>query len=156
MEWDWNEIKSEYISSDASYRDLCAKYNVPLHRLRAVAQNEKWVALREQARHRTDIKIIESVAKQGAEHTLRLYSVADKLLCKIEDTLDKMEVLDSQSIKHFTSALKDIKDIKGVKSDIDLREQEARIEKLRKDAATEEVDNVITVTFDKAVDEYAN
>ncbi len=45
-----------------------------------------------------------------------------------------MDVIDSQSLKHYTSALKDLKDIKGVKSDIDLREQEARINKLIKDA----------------------
>jgi hypothetical protein len=47
--------------------------------------------------------------------------------------LDDFEMLDTQGIKHLTSSLKDIKDIKGIKSDIDLREQEARIDKLRKD-----------------------
>lgn len=154
MEWNWSEIKSEYISSDLSYRQLCSKYDVPLHKLRVVAQNENWVKLRERAKHRTDTKIIEQVAKQGAEHTLKLYSVADKLLQKIEDTLDEMEVLDSQSIKHFTSALKDIKDIKGIKSDLDLREQEARIEKLRKDAMTEEEDSEIVVTMEGGIGKY--
>ena len=154
MEWNWSALKSEYISSDLSYRQLCAKYGVPLHKLRVVAQNENWVKLRERAKHKTDTKIIEQVAKQGAEHTLKLYSVADKLLQKIEDTLDEMEVLDSQSIKHFTSALKDIKDIKGIKSDLDLKEQEARIEKLRKDAMTEEEDSEIVVTMEGGIGKY--
>ena len=48
--------------------------------------------------------------------------------------------MDSQTIKHFTSALKDLRDIKGVKSDADMREQEARIANLRKQA---EKDNVL-------------
>ena len=61
--------------------------------------------------------------------------------------MDVSEYVDSQVIKQCTSALKDIKDIKGIKSDIDLREQEARIEKLRKDAAEEEKDNKISITF---------
>lgn len=156
MEWNWNEIKSEYISSDMSYRQLCSKYGVPLHKLRVVAQNEKWVSLRERAKHRADTKIVEKVARQGAEHTLKLYAVADKLLGKIENTLDEMEVLDSQSIKHFTSALKDIKDIKGIKSDIDLKEQEARIEKLRKDAMDEDEDNDIKVHMGEEADKYGD
>ena len=82
--------------------------------------------------------------------------MADKLLDKISYTIDMLDVLDSQTIKHFTSALKDIKDIKGLKSDIDLREQEARIEKLRKDAMTESVDAEVEVTMGKEVDKYAN
>ena len=156
MEWNWNEIKSEYVSSDVSYRQLCDKYGVPLHKLRVVAQNEKWVALREQARHKADIKIIEKVAQQGANHTLKIYEVADKLLEKIEDTLEAMEVIDSQSLKHFTSALKDLKDIRGIKSDIDLREQEARIEKLRKDAMVEEEDKDIKVHMGEEADKYGD
>ena len=44
-------------------------------------------------------------------------------------------------IKQCTSALKDIKDIKGVKSDIDLKEQNARIDKLRKDIESEQIDD---------------
>lgn len=154
MEWNWSELKSEYISTDISYKKLCAKHDVPFHKLRKVAEREKWADLKAQARHKESMKIVEKVAKQGADHTLKLYSVADKLLQKIENTLDEMDVLDSQSIKHFTSALKDIKDIKGIKSDLDLREQEARIEKLRKDAMTEEEDSEIVVTMEGGIGKY--
>jgi hypothetical protein len=151
---DWSALKSEYISTDISYKKLCAKHDVPFHKLRKVAEREKWADLKAQARHKESMKIVEKVAKQGADHTLKLYSVADKLLLKIENTLDEMEVLDSQSIKHFTSALKDIKDIKGIKSDLDLKEQEARIDKLRKDAMTEEEDSEIVVTMEGGIGKY--
>lgn len=155
MDWDWSALKSEYISTDISYKKLCAKHDVPFHKLRKVAEREKWADLKAQARHKESMKIVEKVAKQGADHTLKLYSVADKLLLKIENTLDEMDVLDSQSIKHFTSALKDIKDIKGIKSDLDLREQEARIEKLRKDAETEEVDTSVIVKFEGDIEKWS-
>lgn len=154
MEWNWSELKSEYISSDISYKKLCAKYDVPFHKLRKVAEREKWADLKAQAKHKESMKIVEKVAKQGAEHTLKLYAVADKLLGKIEDTLDATDVLDSQSIKHFTSALKDIKDIKGIKSDMDRKEQEARIDKLRKDAMSEEDDSEIVVTMEGGIGKY--
>jgi hypothetical protein len=155
LEWNWSALKSEYISTDISYKKLCAKHDVPFHKLRKVAEREKWADLKAQARHKESMKIVEKVAKQGADHTLKLYSVADKLLQKIENTLDEMDVLDSQSIKHFTSALKDIKDIKGIKSDLDLREQEARIEKLRKDAETEEVDTSVIVKFEGDIEKWS-
>lgn len=48
--------------------------------------------------------------------------------------------LTTQSVKHLTSALKDIKDVKGIKSEIDLKEQEARIDKLRKEINSDKVD----------------
>ena len=155
MEWNWSELKSEYISSDISYKKLCAKHDVPFHKLRKVAEREKWADLKAQAKHKESMKIVEKVAKQGADHTLKLYAVADKLLGKIEDTLDATDVLDSQSIKHFTSALKDIKDIKGIKSDMDLKEQEARIDKLRKDAMSEEIDTSVTVTFEGDIEKWS-
>ena len=41
---------------------------------------------------------------------------------------------DPDSIKKLTSAIKDLKDIKGIKSDADIREQEARIKKLQREA----------------------
>jgi hypothetical protein len=45
-----------------------------------------------------------------------------------------MDVYNTQNIKNLTSALKDLKEIKGFKSEADMREQEARIKKLVKEA----------------------
>ena len=50
-------------------------------------------------------------------------------------------VSDPDSIKKLTSAIKDIRDIKGIKSDADKREQEARIKKLQMEAAFREDDD---------------
>ena len=48
------------------------------------------------------------------------------------------------------------KEIKGFKCDIDLREQEARIDKLRKEAMEEQIDNEIEVSMGEEADKYAN
>ena len=100
--------------------------------------------------------MVESIANDITKHAVKINNVADKLLDKISHMLDEYDDLDSQSIKHFTSALKDIKDIKGVKSDIDMREQEARIDKLRKDAEEDQKDNEIIVKIEGGVDKYGN
>ena len=137
---DWKQIKSEYIAGGTSYRKLAEKYGVSFSTLRCVAKKEKWTDLKTQAQHKADTKIIETVGKKQAERSAKIMDVADKLLNKISEMVDTMALVDSQAIKHFTSALKDLKEVKGIKSDIDLREQEARINKLQREAERDQDD----------------
>lgn len=129
---DWNKLKAEYIAGGTSYRKLAKKYGVSFSSVRFKAEQENWTDLKAQAQHSANTKIVESIVEDNTKHVASIYDVADKLLNKIEDMLS-VEGLNSQSLKHLTSAIKDIKDIKGIKSDIDLKEQNARIDKLRKE-----------------------
>lgn len=153
---DWKKIKAEYIAGGTSYRKLAAKYGVSFSTLRDTAIREKWTDLREQARNKSVTKLVESIGEQNGTYKVSINEVADKLLEKIIGLLDVSEIVDSQAIKQCTSALKDIKDIKGIKSDIDLKEQNARIDKLRKEIEGEQKDTSITVTFGEDVKKYAN
>lgn len=153
---DWKKLKTEYIAGGTSYRKLAEKYDVPFGTLRKIAAKEKWTDLRSKTIAKADTKIIESVSNKQADKAKKILDVADKLLDKISATIDQMDVIDSQSIKHFTSALKDLKDIKGIKSEVDLREQEARIAKLQKDAESEEKDNnEIKVVIESSLEKYS-
>ena len=151
---DWNELKAEYIAGGTSYRKLAEKYGVPFSTLKEHARKEQWTELREKARHKADMKFANIIGEKQANRSVKIDDVADKLLDKISDLLENFE-LDTQSIKHLTSSLKDIKDIKGVKSKLDIKEQEARIDKLRKDAMEENTEKNITVSFCDDADEYS-
>lgn len=157
---DWNKIKAEYIAGGTSYRKLAEKYKVSFAILRREAEKGKWTKLKAQTKQKADTKIVNSIAKDIANNSVKINNVADKLLEKISCMIEEHEEIlyNSQSLKHITSALKDIKDIKGLKSDIDLREQEARINKLRKDAEDDDKDKDITieVIMDDEVDGYAD
>jgi DNA-binding transcriptional regulator YhcF (GntR family) len=131
---DWNVLKAEYIAGGTSYRKLAEKYGIDRNAVQRVAKREKWCELKSQAIAKAETKMVNAIANDIGKNAVKINDVADKLLDKIVDLLEALEVADSQTIKQCTSALKDIKDIKGVKSDIDIKEQEARIEKLRKDA----------------------
>ena len=152
---DWKKIKAEYIAGGTSYRKLASKYGVSFSTLRDTAIREKWTDLREQARNKSVTKLVESIGEQNGTYKVSINEVADKLLEKISDMLT-FDGMGAQGIKQLTSALKDIKEVKGLKSEIDLREQEARIDKLRKDAMEENQDNEIVVSVGAEVDEYAN
>ena len=156
MDFDWKKIKAEYIAGGTSYKKLSEKYGIPFSKIRREAEKGKWIDLRTQAEQKADTKIVNAVAKAVSDNAIKINDVADKLLAKISDTLDLIEVVDSQSIKHFTSALKDIKDIKGIKADIDLEEQKARIDKLRKEAEGEEKDTSVEVIIGEEDKKYAN
>lgn len=151
---DWKKIKAEYIAGGISYRKLAAKYGVSFSTIRNIAIREKWTDLREQAGNKSVTKLVESIGEQNGTYKVSINNVADELLNKIMVML-AFEGLNTQSIKHLTSALKDIKDIKGIKSDIDLREQEARINKLRKDAMDEEENTSVTVKFEDEIGKWS-
>lgn len=134
---DWKRIKAEYIAGGTSYRKLAEKYKVSFSTLRKVAAKEQWTELRNIAGAKRDTELADSVGKKEAEKAINIIDVADKLLGKISNLMDDIP-LDTQAMKHLTSALKDLKEIKGIKSEADMREQEARINKLRKDAERED------------------
>lgn len=138
---DWNELKAEYIAGGTSYRKLAEKYSVSFNTIQGVAKRENWVQLRNQAQDKSTTKMVNTIANDISKNAVKINDVADKLLGKIVDLLDASEFVDSQVIKQCTSALKDIKDIKGVKTELDLKEQEARIDKLRKDAELNKMDD---------------
>lgn len=90
-----------------------------------------------------------------SERAVNIIDVADKLLGKISELMDEIP-LDTQSMKHLTSALKDLKEIKGFKSDADMREQEARIRNLEKQAeADDKDDKEIKVVIEGSLENYS-
>lgn len=141
---DWNKLKAEYIAGGTSYRKLAEKYKdegVTFNNLKLVAAKEGWANLREQAMDKATTRMVDEVAKDISKNALKINDVADKLLDKIAHLIDDYEDIGTQEIKQLTSSLKDIKDIKGVKSEIDLKEQNARIDKLRKEIESEQQDD---------------
>ena len=137
---DWLAIKTEYITTDTSYRKLAQKYGVSVTQICNVGREEKWVEQREQFLNKTTAKTIEKISQQEANRAARIHSVADKLLNKIEAMVDAEDLLDSKGIRALTAAVKDLKEIQSVRSELDKQEQEARIANLRK-AADKEDDN---------------
>ena len=151
---DWKRIKAEYIAGGTSYRKLAEKYKVSQSTLRKVAAKEQWTDLRNKARTKAGLKIADVVSEKEAAKADKIIDVADKLLNKIADVIDLIS--DTQGLKHISSALKDIKDIKGFKSAADMREQEARIRNLEKQAQAEDNEsNEIKVTIEGDLDIYS-
>ena len=153
MACDWTKIKSEYITdSKSSYRKLAEKYNVPFATLQCRARKEGWATLKKQTQDDIITKTINKDTDKKVDRMSRLMDVTDKLLNKIEEAIVELStegiVIGSSNLKQISGSLKDIKEIHGIKSDRDIREQEARIRNLEKAAeSTDDKPNEITITI---------
>jgi hypothetical protein len=150
---EWSKIKAEYIAGSMSYRKLAEKHGVSFDTLKEHAVPEGWYKLRQQNHNNTTTKIVNAMNDKSVKKAVDIIDVADRLLEKIEEVAGM--VSDPDSIKKLTSAIKDLKDIKGIKSEADMREQEARINKLRKEAEREDdTTNEIEVVFKAGEEEW--
>ena len=146
---DWQKIKTEYISENTSYRKLSEKHGISYQAICRRSKAERWGEQREQHMNKTVTKSLDRICEKKADRAARLNSVAELLLEKVERLLegDDKVAFDTQGLKHISGVLKDIKEIQMIKSDADLREQEARIRKLQKEAEQEDTNTEVTITF---------
>lgn len=135
---DWKRIKAEYIAGGTSYRKLAEKYGVPRTTLERKAKDEKWAELRRQAEGKAEAKIVDAVIEKSAKIDDKYFRLVDKLLDKAEETIDDVEKWHPTLLKEMATTMKYLKDCKGIKSEKDLEEQDARIAKLRKEAERED------------------
>lgn len=155
---DWQAIKTEYITTDTSYRKLAAKFGIDQATVARRAKKEGWVKEKQRYDSETQAKIVEAITQQQVSRAARLRSVADKLLGRVEVLLDEAEPvdLDTQAMRHISGVLKDIKEIQMIRSDADMREQEARIANLQRQAQKDDdKNNTITVVLEGAMKDYA-
>ena len=145
---DWKAIKAEYIAGGVSYRELAEKHGVSQSNLRKVAAKEHWTELRNSVDTKKEQVLVDKLGNKSAKIDEKYFNLVDKLLNKAEEVIDNTPIWQASSLKEMATALKYLKECKGVKSDLDLKEQKARIAKLEKEAKEEENSlTEIKVTF---------
>ena len=152
---DWKKIEAEYITTETSYRKLADKYGVDQATIARRAKKHDWVSKRQHHADKTQAKILTADTQKKVDRVGRLMTVADKLLKKVEQAVDQEGPMSAGAIKNLSDALKNIRDTQMIRSDADMREQEARIRNLEKQAQVEETDKEIKVTIEGDLEVYA-
>lgn len=129
---DWTAARDEYIQGGVTYRQLAEKYRVPLRTLGKRAKAEDWVGLRQQVIDKSATLAADAAAQAKADMATRIYDSAGLMLAKVLDALQ--DDITPKDIRALTAAVKDIREIVGIKSAGDQAEQEARIAALRSKA----------------------
>ena len=192
---DWQAIKTEYITTDTSYRKLSQKYGIHYKVISERGKAEKWVELRSQHKDRTLTKTLNKISNKQSDKMSRIDDLADQLLEKLEQAITELDlqlykhtdktkvieynndrrpdkptketiheeeklmeaksIVDRQGLKQIASALKDIKEVKMLRSELDRQEQEARIANLRKQSEKDDdTTDVIEVVFAAGPEEW--
>ena len=155
---DWRAIKTEYITGNISMRELAEKHNVPFRTLRNRAQEEQWGANKSKTKAKREQKTIEKIVEQEstmlAKTDEKYFRILDKLFDKAEELVENMEVWQPTALKDMATTMKYLKECKSIKSDADIREQEARIKKLEAEINGENRDTTITVHIDGEADRW--
>lgn len=110
-------------------------------------------------------KLLEKLEQAISELDMQLYKHTDKTkvieysydlmpgkptketIHEEEKLLETRGIVDRMGLKQIASALKDVKEVKMLRSELDRQEQQARIDKLRKEAAVEKENNEVKVTI---------
>lgn len=155
MAADWARIEAEYITNpDTSYRKLAKKYGLNQATIAQKAKADDWASKRKQQASTTQALILEADINTKVDRAARLTSVADKLLERVEQLVTNEDRLTATAIKNLSDAIKNIKDAQMIRSQEDIEEQKARIEKLRREADREDKNTSITINLE-GVGDYA-
>ena len=153
---DWSRIRKDYIAGRGSYRELSAKYGVPYRTLADRAKAEKWVELRNQSRAKAASKTVETVADANGRVQTRMQDAAEALMGKVVEGVLAADPEDARNLKAYSGVLRDLKEVLDLRTPLDVKEQEARIEKLRRDAEDKNAGGMaITVRLEGDMDEYS-
>ena len=184
---DWNQIKTEYITTNTSYRKLSNKYGVSFQAICHRSKEEGWIEQRELYMNRTVSKSIERISEKQVDRISRIDNLAEQILKKLEQAVSELDIqfakhsektkvieygnpqradkptketvheeeklieyktiIDRGGLKQVASALRDLKEVQMVRTELDNQEQQAKIDKLRREAQREETDTNLVVTI---------
>lgn len=136
----WGKIKRDYIAGKGSYRELAAKYGVPFRTLADRAGAEQWVALREQARNKSVTKTVDKLAAANGVADTKMQEAAAELIGKVTDGIKGTDPMNARNLKAYSGVLRDLKEVLDLRAPLDIKEQEARIEKLRRESEKDRED----------------
>lgn len=137
---DWAKIKKEYVSTNVSYKQLSEKYGVSHSQLMKRGAAEKWTDIRKKKERIAEDKFLNKVAERDAKIDEAIFDAAMLLMDAYTKSIRSMdgEPMPPSMLKDYGTALKSIQSVMDKPTDLDIQEQKARIEKLRKDTAVEE------------------
>ena len=140
---DWKKIKRDYLRGGITNAALAKKYGVGESTIRHHAADEGWRQLRTEAGRRADEKTVDALSDQEAQVDTRIYNAAMLLMDCLETSVRQLTEggsgLDPDSMRGYSTSLRSIQQVlRSRPTQRDIDEQQARIDKLRREAQKEE------------------
>lgn len=151
---DWPRVKKKYVTGQMSQEALAKSVGVSCTTLSHRAVKEGWREQREAYRNKRAEKAIEAASVSAARADTRVDDIINDLLDKLREYVAGMDAADVGAYRSVTIALRDIRELRGAKDELDIEEQRARIEKLRADCKRDEKPDAIKLELVGLPEEY--
>ena len=100
------------------------------------------------------VKHVEKIKEIEYQNEKRPDKPTKETIHEEEKVIEVKTIVDRSGLKAIASSLRDIKEIQMLKSELDEQEQEARIQKLRREAEHEDTTDGIEVVFSAGSEEW--
>ena len=154
----WSEIKHEYITKGTSLRNLAKKYGPTKDTICARAKKEDWEGQKRRHQDMTETKLLETDTQKKVDYAREINEAANMLVANVKQKLMSYDpiTIDTGEMKDMSVVLRNAKELLGIKSKKDLEEQDARIDKLRKEAANHDGNKEpVRVVIEGDLDKYS-
>lgn len=148
----WEQLKLDYVTgTEHNQSALARRYGVSQSGVSRRAARENWEELRREYRGQTYEGCLDVTRQEQVRRLTRLHRVADSLVDRVEEA-SRQPGVSPRQLRQLTGALRDLREIQGLKSELDIREQEARIERLRREIPEDEC---VTITMEGWLQDYS-
>ena len=119
----WSKIKTAYVTSEMSQREVAKKYGVSESQLAVRASNEGWVQLRREHRRKVEEKAKQKAAEKKADmmaaQLVDIGTAGENLAALIAEIstetrslrIGRTKKADTKAIRNLTGSLKDLVDV---------------------------------------------
>lgn len=88
----WEEIKTEYITTDTTYQSLADKYKIRMQTIAERSKEEGWRAERKKHKEKIVKRAVKKSEKKEADRLKRILRAGDRLLAKLEKAINELDI----------------------------------------------------------------
>ena len=155
----WVELKQQSYDKKVAKTVASVENNQVRKLERILSITDKLLDKIERAVDELDLQLCKKVEKVK-EIEYNNYERPDKptkeTVHETEEVVEYRTIIDRKGAQELASAIKSLKEVQMLKSELDEQEQKARINKLRKDAEEENTDKTITIVMEGDIEKYGS
>lgn len=156
----WNELKKQTYDRKVA-KTLSAVEERQVSKMERILNiTDKLLDKIEKAVDELDIQLCKKVNKEKVieyNNVDRPDKPTREVINEIEEVVEVSSIIDRKGAQELAAAIKSLKEVQMLKTELDEQEQKARIDKLRKEAKAEDDDDEkVIITFGKDADKYAH
>ena len=113
------EIKTEYITTDESYRSLANKYGISKDQIARWSKHDHWIEERNKYRDSVATECIQAAKQDVLDRRAKLFQSVDKLQQRVDQLLDLEDAMAPRDLKSLSSTMMDIKMMLGIRDEVE-------------------------------------